>query len=73
MVLFTDHRQSQKSWLDNLLTGHHRQVAADTVRQFLSEYPDYPENLKRKILKSADFLLKSFLPLDSKPINTVSY
>ena len=47
-----------QSWLDNLLTGHHRQAAADTVRQFLSEYPDYPENLKRKILKSADFLLK---------------
>lgn len=47
-----------QSWLDNLLTGHHRQAAADTVRQFLSEYPEYPENLKRKILKSADFLLK---------------
>ncbi|MGV8138653.1 MAG: M1 family metallopeptidase [Mangrovibacterium sp.] len=48
-----------QSWLDNLLTGHHSPAAADTVRRFLKEHPDYPETLKRKILKSADFLLKS--------------
>ncbi|MGV8091361.1 MAG: M1 family aminopeptidase [Mangrovibacterium sp.] len=47
-----------QSWLDNLLTGHHSPAAADTVLRFLTEHPGYPENLKRKILKSADFLLK---------------
>lgn len=48
-----------QSWLDNLLTGHQSAAAADTVRRFLKEHPDYPGTLKRKILKSSDFLLKS--------------
>jgi aminopeptidase N len=47
-----------QSWLDNLLKGHRSPEAADTVRRFLNDHPDYPENLKRKILQSGDFLLK---------------
>ena len=48
-----------KSWLDNLLKGHQSAEAAAIVRRFLAEHPDYPKPLKRKILQSADFLLKS--------------
>lgn len=48
-----------KSWLDNLLEGHQSAKAADIVRRFLADHPDYPKPLKRKILQSADFLLKN--------------
>jgi aminopeptidase N len=47
-----------KSWLDNLLKGHSSKEAGEIVRQFLADHPDYPANLKMKILQSADHLLK---------------
>jgi len=47
-----------KSWLDNLLKGHNSKEAAATVKQFLTDHPDYPEDLKLKILQSADHLLR---------------
>ena len=47
-----------KSWLDNLLKGHNSKEAASIVRQFLADHPDYPEDLKMKILQSADHLLR---------------
>lgn len=47
-----------KNWLDALMKGHSSKEAADIVRQFLKENPNYPENLKLKILQSADHLLK---------------
>jgi aminopeptidase N len=47
-----------KSWLDNLLKGHSSQEAASIVKQFLVDHPDYPEDLKMKILQSADHLLR---------------
>lgn len=47
-----------KSWLDNLLKGHSSPEASAAVKQFLSNHPDYPENLKLKILQSADHLLR---------------
>ncbi len=47
-----------KSWLDNLMKGHKSQEAAAIVRQFLDDNPNYPENLKMKILQSADHLIK---------------
>lgn len=47
-----------KNWLDALLKGHSSKKAADVVKQFLNEHPDYPESLKLKILQSADHLLK---------------
>lgn len=48
-----------KSWLDATLWGHSSQEAADTVRRFLEEHPDYPANLKNKILQSADMLFRT--------------
>jgi len=47
-----------KNWLDALLKGHSSRKAADVVKQFLNEHPNYPENLKLKILQSADHLLR---------------
>lgn len=47
-----------KSWLDNLLKGHTSPEAGRIVKQFLTAHPDYPENLKLKILQSADHLLR---------------
>ena len=47
-----------KSWLDSLLKGHNSKEAASIVRQFLADHPDYPEDLKMKILQSADHLLR---------------
>ena len=47
-----------KSWLDNLLKGHSSPDASLIVKQFLSDHPSYPEDLKMKILQSADHLLR---------------
>ena len=47
-----------KSWLDNLLKGHTSPEAGLIVKQFLTSHPDYPENLRLKILQSADHLLR---------------
>lgn len=47
-----------KNWLDALLKGHSGKEATAIVRQFLNDHPDYPENLKLKILQSADHLLR---------------
>jgi aminopeptidase N len=47
-----------KSWLDNLLKGHTSPEAGLIVKQFLADHPDYPENLRLKILQSADHLLR---------------
>ena len=47
-----------KSWLDSLLKGHNSKEAASIVKQFLADQPDYPEDLKMKILQSADHLLR---------------
>ena len=48
-----------QSWLDNLLKGHHSKAAADSVRRFLNDHPDYSAHLKMKILKASDFLLRN--------------
>ena len=47
-----------KSWLDNLLKGHNSKEAATIVKQFLADHPNYPEDLKMKILQSADHLMR---------------
>lgn len=47
-----------KSWLDNLLKGHSGIEAASIIKQFLVDHPDYPDDLKMKILQSADHLLR---------------
>ncbi len=47
-----------KSWLDNLLKGHNSKKAAAIVKQFLADHPNYPDDLKLKILQSANHLLR---------------
>ncbi|MFW6199855.1 MAG: M1 family aminopeptidase, partial [Gemmatimonadota bacterium] len=46
------------SWLDATLRGHSSPEAADVVREFLAERPEYPERIRQKILQSADLLYR---------------
>ena len=48
-----------RNWLDAVLDGHNTHAAADTVRAFLEEQPDYPVRLRRLILQSADSLFRA--------------
>lgn len=48
-----------KRWLDALLNGHRSAQAAETVRGFLGEHPDYPPRLRAIILQSADGLFRA--------------
>ena len=45
-------------WLNALLSGHSSPEAAKTVRTFLKNHPNYPPDLRMKILQSADNLLR---------------
>jgi aminopeptidase N len=45
-------------WLNALLSGHSSPEAAKTVRAFLKNHPNYPPDLRMKILQSADNLLR---------------
>ncbi|PXY01193.1 aminopeptidase [Marinifilum breve] len=46
------------NWLSTSYRGHQSKEAGDITRKFLEERPDYPENLKLKILQTADVVLK---------------
>ena len=48
-----------KRWLDATLGGHQTGTAADIVRKFLADHPDYPPRLRAKILQSADTLFRA--------------
>jgi aminopeptidase N len=48
-----------KNWADALLGGHNSRAAADVVRRFLADRPDYPVALRRVILQSADTLFRA--------------
>jgi aminopeptidase N len=48
-----------KRWMDATLGGYNTRSAADTVRAFLAEHPDYPVRLRRIILQSADELFRA--------------
>ncbi len=50
-----------KQWLDAIMGGYQSKEANEIVNQFLQSHPDYPENLKGKILQSADFIRRSQL------------
>ncbi len=41
-------------WIRTTLGGHQSAEAADVVRRFLSDRPDYPQPLRLKILQAAD-------------------
>ena len=45
-------------WTNALLSAHRSAEAAMLVRQFLEQRPDYPENLKNKILEAAYEVLR---------------
>jgi aminopeptidase N len=48
-----------KRWLDATLGGHSSSSAAAVVRRFLESHPDYPSQLKGKVLQSADGLFRA--------------
>ena len=47
-----------KNWCTALLRGHGTPEAANEVKRFLREHPDFPPLLKDKLLQAADHLLR---------------
>ena len=48
-----------KRWLDETLGNYRSDNAVSTVRTFLDERPDYSEQLRMKILQSADMMFRA--------------
>ena len=48
-----------KRWLDATLQNHRSATAVEQVRQFLRERPDYNQQLRMKILQSADMMYRA--------------
>jgi aminopeptidase N len=46
------------NWISVTLRGHHSPEARATVEKFLDDHPDYPDDLRLKILQAADHLLR---------------
>ena len=46
------------SWINATLGGHHSVEAKEIVVKFLNDHPDYPQDLRLKILQAADPLLR---------------
>jgi aminopeptidase N len=46
-------------WLGAVLGGHNQPEAAQIVRDFLDETPDFPPRLRAKVLQSADMVWRS--------------
>jgi len=46
------------SWISTTLAGHRSPEARETVEKFLDEHPDYPADLRLKILQAADHLFR---------------
>ncbi len=46
------------SWITTTLTGHHSAEARAVVEKYLDEHPDYPPDLKLKILQAGDLLFR---------------
>jgi aminopeptidase N len=45
-------------WISSTLAGHHSAEALRTVEKFLEAHPDYPQDLRLKILQAADYLFR---------------
>ncbi|MFN2313694.1 MAG: aminopeptidase, partial [Bacteroidales bacterium] len=45
-------------WVSTTLAGHRSPEALETVESFLDERPDYPADLKLKVLQAADHLVR---------------
>ena len=48
-----------KDWLDATLSNHRSSSAVRTVNAFLQERPEYNEQLRMKILQSADLMFRA--------------
>ena len=48
-----------KRVLDNTFSGHRSEAAVKAVQQFLAERPDYPNNLRNKILQASDMTFRA--------------
>ena len=48
-----------RRWIGSALNGHNSKEAAEIVRNFLAERPDYPVKLKNKILMASDLLFRA--------------
>ena len=48
-----------KRWLVATLSGHRSKSAADVVKKFLADRPEYSSRLRNKILQAADLLLRA--------------
>ena len=46
------------NWISTTLAGHHSPEAKAIVEKFLDDHPDYPSDLRLKILQAADHLLR---------------
>lgn len=46
------------SWISSTLAGHRSPEARTTVEKFLDDHPDYPADLKLKIVQAADHLFR---------------
>ncbi|HSH51993.1 MAG TPA: hypothetical protein VK982_09765, partial [Bacteroidales bacterium] len=46
-------------WLNAIFAGHSSVEAVTEINIFLNENPDYPINLKNKILQSTDMLFRA--------------
>jgi aminopeptidase N len=46
------------SWISTTLAGHHSDSVRQIVESFMEERPDYPPDLKLKILQAADHLFR---------------
>jgi aminopeptidase N len=45
-------------WISSTLAGHRSAEVLETVERFLDERPEYPADLKLKILQAADHLFR---------------
>lgn len=48
-----------KQWLDATFSGHSSIDAVIEINLFLNEHPEFPENLKAKILQSSDLVFRA--------------
>jgi aminopeptidase N len=46
-------------WMNALLDGHQSPAAAETVRQYLADHPEFPARLRGKLLQAADDLFRA--------------
>ncbi|MES1159449.1 MAG: aminopeptidase, partial [Bacteroidota bacterium] len=48
-----------QSWLQVSFSWYHTRTAAEGVRRFLQQHPDYNPKLKAKILQATDYLFRA--------------